>query len=124
MRFVLHDPIWLIALAALPLLAWMRGRRRVPVLLVPFASAWHRPSLVGPSRWPGGLAFLAPVLLIGALARPQRVEDKREVRSEGYDIMLAIDLSPSRRAEDFEKDGDRLNRLQAIKPVIQAFIDR
>jgi Ca-activated chloride channel homolog len=124
MRFVLHDPLWLIALAALPLLAWLRGRRRVPVLLVPFASAWHRPSLVSPSRWPIALAFLGLTLLIGALARPQRVEDKREVRSEGYDIMLAIDLSTSMRAEDFEKDGERINRLQAIKPVIQAFIER
>jgi Ca-activated chloride channel family protein len=28
------------------------------------------------------------------------------------------------RAEDFEKDGERINRLQAIKPVIQAFIER
>jgi Ca-activated chloride channel family protein len=46
------------------------------------------------------------------------------VRSEGYDIMLAIDLSTSMRAEDFEKDGERINRLQAIKPVIQAFIER
>jgi Ca-activated chloride channel homolog len=124
MRFVLHDPIWLVALLALPLLAWLRGRRRVPVLLVPFASAWHRPSLVSPSRWPVALAFLGLILLIGALARPQRVEDKREVRSEGYDIMLAIDLSTSMRAEDFEKDGERINRLQAIKPVIQAFIER
>src|SRR6185436_8195107 len=124
MRFVLHDPIWLIALAALPLLAWMRGRRRVPVLLVPFASAWHRPSLTAPSRWPVALAFVGLALIIGALARPQRVEDKREVRSEGYDIMLAIDLSGSMRAEDYEKDGERINRLQAIKPVIQAFIEK
>ena len=124
MRFVLHDPVWLIALGVLPLLAWLRGRRRVPVLLVPFASSWHRPSLAAPSRWPIVLAFLGLALLIGALARPQRVEDKREVRSEGYDIMLAIDLSTSMRAEDFEKDGERINRLQAIKPVIQAFIER
>lgn len=123
-RLALHDPLWLVALAALPLIVWLRGRRRVPVLLVPFAAAWHRPSLAAPSRWPVVLAFLGLALLIGALARPQRVEDKREVRSEGYDIMLAIDLSTSMRAEDFEKDGERINRLQAIKPVIQAFIER
>ena len=48
-RLTLHDPIWLLALAALPLIAWLRGRRRVPVLLVPFAAAWHRPSLAAPS---------------------------------------------------------------------------
>lgn len=123
-RLAFHDPIWLLALAALPLIAWLRGRRRVPVLLVPFAAAWHRPSLAAPARWPVALAFVGLALLIGALARPQRVEDKREVRSEGYDIMLAIDLSTSMRAEDFEKNGERINRLQAIKPVIQAFIDR
>jgi Ca-activated chloride channel homolog len=123
-RFTLHDPLWLLALLALPAVAWLRGRRRVPVLLVPFAAAWHRPSLTSASRWPAALAFAGLALLIGALARPQQVEDKREVRSEGYDIMLAIDLSTSMRAEDFEKDGERINRLQAIKPVIQAFIER
>jgi Ca-activated chloride channel family protein len=123
-HLALRDPLWLLALAALPLILWLRGRRRVSVLLVPFAAAWHRPSLVAQSRWPVALALLGLGLLIGALARPQRVEDKREVRSEGYDIMLAIDLSTSMRAEDFELDGERINRLQAIKPVIQAFIER
>lgn len=123
-RFIFHDPLWLLALLALPLLAWLRGRRRVPVLVVPFAAAWHRPSLAAPSRWPVALAFAGLAALIVALARPQQVEDKREVRSEGYDIMLAIDLSTSMRAEDFERGGERINRLQAIKPVIQAFIER
>jgi Ca-activated chloride channel family protein len=123
-HLALHDPYWLLALLALPLLAWLRGRRSVPVLLVPFAAAWHRPSLAAPARWPAALTFAGLALLIVALARPQRVEDKREVRSEGYDIVLAIDLSTSMRAEDFERGGERINRLQAIKPVIQAFIER
>jgi Ca-activated chloride channel homolog len=123
-HFAFKDPLWLLALFALPLVAWLRGRRRVPVLLVPFAAAWHRPSLAAPSRWPVALAFLGLTLLVVSLARPQKVEDKREVRSEGYDIMLAIDLSTSMRAEDYERGGDRINRLQAIKPVIQAFIER
>jgi Ca-activated chloride channel family protein len=37
-------------------------------------------------------------------------------------LMLSIDLSGSMLAEDYERDGERINRLQAIKPVIQAFI--
>ncbi|MEN9813438.1 MAG: hypothetical protein RL479_2124 [Verrucomicrobiota bacterium] len=123
-RLTLQDPLWLLALLALPLVVWLRGRRRVPVLLVPFAAAWHRPSLAAPGRWPAALVLTGLALLVVALARPQRVEDRREVRSEGYDIVLAIDLSTSMRAEDFEKDGERINRLQAIKPVIQAFIER
>ena len=56
-HFALKDPLWLLALLALPLIAWLRGRRRVPVLLVPFAAAWHRPSLATPTRWPVALAF-------------------------------------------------------------------
>ena len=119
----LADPVWLLALAALPAAVWLRGRAKVPVFLVPFASAWHRTSVAG-SQWVAGLAVAGLVLVVGALARPQRVEDKREVRSQGYDIMLAVDLSGSMLSEDYEKNGERINRLQAIKPVIQAFIER
>ncbi len=124
-NLILKDKIWLWALllpVILGLLRW-RSPRSVPVVLVPFAAAWHRPSLASASRLPVRLAFAGLVLLIGALARPQRIEDKREVRSQGYDIVLAIDLSGSMYAEDYEKNGQRINRLQAIKPVIQAFIN-
>jgi len=119
-----HDPLWLLALLALPAVIWLRGRRRISVLLVPFAAAWHRPSLAAPSHWPIALGFAGLALLIVALARPQRVEDRREINSEGYDIVMAIDLSTSMRAEDYEQGSERINRLQAIKPVIQAFIER
>jgi Ca-activated chloride channel homolog len=122
-HIVLKDSLWLLALAALPAVIWLRGRARVPVLLVPFAAAWHRPSLIGRSRAPICLAVAGLALLIGALARPQRVENRRDTRSQGFDIVLAIDLSGSMLSEDYEKDGQRLNRLQAIKPVIQAFIE-
>ncbi len=123
-QFAFKDPIWFLALAVLPMLLWLRGRRRMPVLLVPFAAAWHRPSLAAPSRWPIGLAFAGLILLVVALARPQKIEDKREVHSQGYDIVLAVDLSGSMLAEDYVRDGERINRLQAIKPVIQAFIEK
>ena len=122
-NLVLHDPLWLLALLVLPLLFWLRGRRRVPVLLVPYAAAWYRPSLAAVSRWPVALALTGLALVIVGLARPQRIEDKREVRTQGYDLMLAIDLSGSMLAEDYDRGGDRINRLQAIKPVIQAFIN-
>jgi Ca-activated chloride channel family protein len=120
----LANPLWLLALLAIPGAVWLRGRRRVAVLLVPFAAAWHRPSLASAARWPAALTAAGLALLAGALARPQRIEDKREIRSQGYDIVLAIDLSGSMLSEDYEKDGERLNRLQAIKPVIQAFIEQ
>lgn|SRR5690606_16370950 len=123
MSYTFASPWWFAALALIPLVVLLRRQRRVPVLLVPFASNWHRASIVNTSRWPAILAVLGLVLLTCALARPQRVNDRREVRSQGYDLILAIDLSGSMRAEDFERGGRRMNRLQAIKPVIQAFIN-
>jgi Ca-activated chloride channel family protein len=62
------------------------------------------------------------VLLILALARPQRVQERVETATRGYDIMLAIDISPSMLSEDYRRGGQRINRFEAIKPVIKAFI--
>ena len=123
-NYTFHDPLWLLALLAIPLMIWVRGRRGAPVLIVPYAAAWHKPSFLPTSRWPAVLAGAGLALVVIGLARPQIVEDRREVKQQGYDLMLAIDLSGSMLAEDYERDGDRINRLQAIKPVIQAFITR
>lgn len=122
-NLTLHDPWWLLALSLLPIVAWLRSRRHVPVLLVPFAAAWYRPSLTAPARWPVALATIGLALLIGSLARPQRVEDKREVHSQGYDIMLCVDVSGSMMRHDGQRPEDLPSRLQVIKPVIQGFID-
>ena len=122
-NYTLHDPWWLLALAVIPLLAWLRGRRGVPALVVPFAAAWYRPTLVAVSRLPVGVGVAGLVLLAVALARPQRVDDRREAHQQGYDLMLAIDLSGSMLAEDNHRPGEGPNRLQVIKPVIRAFIE-
>jgi Ca-activated chloride channel family protein len=118
----LHDPWWLLALAVIPLVTWLRGRRGVPALVVPFAAAWYRPSVATFSRLPVSVGVTGLALLVFALARPQRVDDKRQVHQQGYDIMLAIDLSGSMLAEDNHRPGEGPNRLQVIKPVIQAFV--
>ena len=122
-NYTFHDPIWFLSLLALPAIIWLRSRRRVNVRIVPFAAAWHRPSAIHAPRLPIAFALLGLALLIAALARPQRVEDRREIQQQGYDLMLAIDLSSSMYAEDNEERGQRINRLRAIKPVIKAFID-
>lgn len=123
-NFQFHDPLCLLALLLIPLVMWVRGRRGAPVLIIPFAASWHRASLIPVSRWPVVLATLGLIGLVIALARPQIVEDRREVKQQGYDLMLAVDLSGSMLAEDYERDGEPINRLQAIKPVIQAFIQQ
>jgi Ca-activated chloride channel family protein len=121
-NYTLHNPWWLLALAAIPLVSWLRGRRGVPALLVPYAAAWYRPSVVTFSRLPVGVGLTGLVLVVLALARPQRVDDRRQVRQQGYDIMLVVDLSGSMLAEDDHRPGEGPNRLQVIKPVIQAFV--
>lgn len=120
--FRLAQPYWLLAALALPLVAWLRGRRSVAAIILPFAGAWRRASLIGGSRLPAALAFAAALFMIVALARPQSVETERHSKSKGYDIMLAIDLSTSMYIEDYTDGRDRINRLQAVKPVISAFV--
>lgn len=64
------------------------------------------------------LRFAALALLIVAMARPQSGWTERNVKSEGIDIMLALDVSQSMSATDF-----RPNRLEAAKRVIAEFVE-
>lgn len=120
--FQFAAPYWLAALLVLPLIAWLRGRRSVTAMVLPFAGAWKRHSVIGASKLPIVLAFLSAIGVIVALARPQTIETERHSKSLGYDIMLAIDLSGSMMAEDYMVDRKQVNRLQAVKPVLSAFI--
>ena len=59
-----------------------------------------------------------------ALARPQYGNEQTKVTTEGIDIVLAVDVSGSMLAEDFEMGGKRYNRLYVIKQVVKDFIQR
>ncbi len=63
------------------------------------------------------LELLALVLTVLILARPQSDVREREVVSEGIDIVLAVDISGSMKAEDFKP-----NRLVAAKEVAKKFV--
>lgn len=65
------------------------------------------------------LQLLAITALIIALARPQEVLKKENVNAEGIDIMLALDVSVSMLAKDFEPD-----RLEASKAVASEFVEQ
>ena len=121
--YLFENPWWLAALLILPLMMWLRRRQPVFALLVPFAGAWWKPTLlVQPARLPAMLMSLGLIVLALALARPQKLETYSDTGQEGHELMLAIDLSGSMLAEDFERGGERINRLEVIKPVIEAFI--
>lgn len=64
------------------------------------------------------LRFVVISLLIIALARPQLSQSQERRFAEGIDIILALDISESMRAEDV-KDA---NRLETAKSVIRDFL--
>ncbi len=66
------------------------------------------------------LRIAAVAVLIVAFARPQAGTENREVSSEGIDIMLALDVSGSMKAEDFKPQ----NRLYVAKEEIKHFVSK
>ena len=123
--FRLASP-WLLALTPLALGGawWLARRRRVgdARMALPQAvtracltvSPWIRLERVLP--WARGMVL---VLLVLALARPQAGARIENVSTLGVDIVVALDISGSMRAEDFRPD----NRLTVARQTIQRFIE-
>lgn len=134
---LVFEYLWAFLLLPLPVLIWLLFpvyRENQQAVRVPFfeelaSSAGLRPSrgAVVPRRnlvqW-----LLAPIvwiLLVAAVARPQWVEDPVEQIQSARDLMLAIDISGSMEARDYvDADGNRVDRLTAVKAVVDDFISR
>jgi len=124
-RFLYPELLWLLAL--LPLLAMWRGRRgRAPAVRYSTASnarelAQARKSRAG--RWMSTLRILVLGLIIVGLARPQLGRGTSEVDASGIDILLAVDVSGSMEALDFELGGTPMSRVEIVKKVVSKFIE-
>lgn len=116
------DPIFLWLLLAVPLVAYFMFRRRREAAIkfsdISLLRNVRRSRRVKNRKILYVLRLLALVLLIIAMARPQAGKKTTEVSSEGIDIMLALDVSGSMKAEDFKP----MNRLIAAKEVIKEFV--
>lgn len=123
----LHHPWLLLLLLLVPPLVWLRharrrrgalrfGDTRALPLLPPSLSILLQP--VFPALYGAGL-----VLLVIAIARPQKGLDESIVRTEAVDIVLCVDLSPSMRALDFSTPQQRVSRVDAVKRVVEAFVE-
>lgn len=112
---------WALALA-LPLLAWLwwRRRRKPPALLHARAGLLAEGPRRG--RWTARLLVtlrvLALLALIVALARPRTGARTETLRGDGISIVLAMDISSSMLAEDFQP----ANRLEVAKETAKEFI--
>lgn len=128
---------WAFAALPLPLLVWWvvpPYRERTGAVRVPFfdeiaTTLGATPSagaVVRRATWPQRLiAPLCWILLVTALARPQRLEPPIERVESARDLLLAIDLSQSMEARDFRApDGSFIDRLAAVKLVVGDFVAR
>lgn len=123
----LQEPYWLLLLLALPVLFWLQGRAgraaaiRFPsTVLAAQIAAFVRQR---PGRWRWALRWLAVTLFILALARPQTGEELSSSESSGVDLVIAVDLSTSMWAHDFEISGVRQDRLTVVRSVVSDFIE-
>ncbi len=64
------------------------------------------------------------VLLVLAIAGPQRLETLDIMPASGRDIVLALDLSGSMEKKDFMLDGRTVSRLDAVKAVATRFVEQ
>jgi Ca-activated chloride channel family protein len=126
MYFRFQDPIFALLIVLLILGFWLKrfwGRHAS----LNFSSNWALNRIVKRkhSIWRNALSlvrFFALVLIILALMRPQTGRKWSELTGSGVDIFLAIDLSGSMRAHDFESDGKLVSRLEIVKKVVAEFI--
>jgi Ca-activated chloride channel family protein len=122
----LGRPWALVLLLAIPLgiAALVLERRRAPRLRHPRAAlvAAGRRGLAAELWWlPQALVLAAIALVAVALARPRSLEREVERTAvEGIDIVVALDLSPSMRAADFQPR----DRLHVAKEVLKEFVGR
>lgn len=122
---------WVLVLVVLPLLlAWRRSNgRQVEAPVMPVGH-WLT-DLPGVSRsgssqplWQTLLLALMWLLLVVALARPQHIGESVQLPVSGRDVLLTVDISPSMDEQDMVIQGRSINRLQAVKRVLDDFIKR
>jgi Ca-activated chloride channel family protein len=119
---------FLLLLAVVPAAILFKKRRQLhPVMGLPALSAVHsiRRSAFLKLHWiMPVLKYTALGLAIAAMARPQWGTRQVSVLTEGVNLVLAVDISESMAALDFKQGGKIVNRLEAVKTVINEFISK
>lgn len=115
-------PLVLYALPVVPLLFMIKGllrlksRSKLDMAMFEGTVRWQWSSLL---RFvPEVVYMLFVMLVLLALARPQRINEQVEQTAEGIDIVLVMDVSGSMELQDIKP-----NRLEAAKDVAINFIN-
>ncbi len=120
-RFENHSLLWLLLLLV-PMVAYyvyrtMQGRAAIQVSTVSALKGLPKTMRYYLRHAPFVLRCIAVALMIVALARPQHINQDSVTTTEGIDIVMALDISGSMLARDFDPD-----RITAAKDVVAKFV--
>lgn len=126
--FELATP-WALIIILLPILIWILCPRAKPqssnALIVPFYDAMR--SVVQQGRYSlSKHSLLIPafiwLLLVTALAGPRWVGQPEPILREGYNIMMALDLSGSMEINDMLLNNQPVSRLTIVQRAAKQFV--
>lgn len=122
MTFEYPSLLWLLLVPALllGLYIYRELSGRTPHMRVSSAAPWKQggSSVLGVLRhMPAALRTVALVMIVIAIARPRSSSEVEKIDTEGIDIILAMDVSTSMLARDFNPD-----RISAAKDIAIEFI--
>ena len=117
---------FLLLLALLPLLAWLKGKRGAPPAFL-YSSLNLVEGLTGVRRSRSGqflaaLRWFALAALIVALAQPRWPKSTTQVKASGIDIVVALDLSGSMKTPDYIVAGQGVSRFDIAKSNLKKFV--
>src|SRR3989440_4099970 len=120
-------PWLLLLLLAVPLLAYLRGKRG-PAAALTFSStaslrAIGKQSAARAGKILRSLVLVSIAVFVIALARPQLGKSLTQIEDSGIDIILTLDVSGSMLTKDFTIGGQEATRVDAIREVTRKFIE-
>jgi Ca-activated chloride channel homolog len=114
-----NNPFYLLGLLLLPVLYFLNRKIKKPSILYSDTSSV---GIKAASEFYSGLNHYLSLLILGflivGLARPQKGYETEVIHKKGIDIILAMDISGSMKAADFEP-----NRLEVAKKLGAEFVD-
>jgi len=122
--FRFASPIWLVLLVIpiITILLYFRNKGRTDTTVIFSDTSVFRNIGIGIGTikryLSSAIATVGVIVLILAMARPQSGQQFRSRTTYGIDIILALDISSSMSAMDF----DPLTRFEAAKAVVEDFI--
>jgi len=120
-------PWLLLLLLAVPLLAYLRGKRG-PAAALTYSSTARLRAIGKKSAARAGkilrtLLLASLAIFVLALARPQLGRSLTQIEASGIDVMLVLDVSGSMLTKDFTIGGQEATRVDAVREVTRKFID-